>query len=101
MPARASVRELATRGVARTGNQSDRASAIRSLKQQCAASAGSTAATQAAGQKPAAPLGIMAGYYVLESEACSNPEFEAISQHWGSALRDAFAELPDIVDFVR
>ncbi|WP_374525894.1 hypothetical protein [Sphingopyxis sp.] len=52
--------------------------AIRSLKQQCAASAGSTAATQAAGQKPAAPLGIMAGYYVLESEACSNPEFEAI-----------------------
>ena len=30
-----------------------------------------------------------------------DPEFEAISQHWGSALRDAFAELPDIVDFVR
>ncbi|WP_374534108.1 peptidase [Phenylobacterium sp.] len=30
-----------------------------------------------------------------------DPGFDAISQHWGSALRHAFAELPDIVDLVR
>lgn len=52
--------------------------AVRSLKQQCALAAGAAATTQAAGQKPVAPLGIMAGYYVLESEPCANPEFEAI-----------------------
>lgn len=60
--------------------------AIRSLKQQCASAAGSAATTQAAGQKPAAPLGIVAGYYVLESEPCSNPGFEAIyydGKRWG------------------
>jgi len=52
--------------------------AIRSLRQQCASAAGSASTTQAAGQKPVAPLGIVAGYYVLESDSCSNPGFEAI-----------------------
>lgn len=60
--------------------------AIRSLTQQCASAAGSAATTQASGQKPVAPLGIMAGYYVLETEPCSNPSFEAFyydGKRWG------------------
>lgn len=52
--------------------------ALRSLRQQCAAAAGAASSAQGAGQKPVAPLGILAGYYVSESESCAEPGFEAI-----------------------
>ena len=52
--------------------------AIRSLRQQCANAAGASADQQSAGKKVAPPLGIVPGYYVLESESCAAPSFEAV-----------------------
>ncbi|WP_257550803.1 hypothetical protein [Sphingopyxis sp. DBS4] len=52
--------------------------AIRALVPQCASAAGAASGAQAAGQKPVAPLGIVSGYYVDETEPCSNPGFEAL-----------------------
>ena len=49
---------------------------------------------------PTLPLGSTPGDVRRRIEAV-DPGFDAISQHWGSALRRAFAELPDIVDLVR
>lgn len=52
--------------------------AIRSLRQQCAGAAGTSAGQQSAGKRTAPPLGIVPGYYVLESESCAAPSFEAV-----------------------
>ncbi|PAL22411.1 hypothetical protein [Sphingopyxis sp. GW247-27LB] len=52
--------------------------AIRSLRQQCDGAAGAESSAQAAGRKPLAPLGILPGYYVSESEPCAQPSFEAL-----------------------
>lgn len=47
--------------------------ALRTLESACASAAGAQATTEARGMQPVGPLGIVAGYYVAESEPCSDP----------------------------
>lgn len=47
--------------------------ALRSLEQACASAAGAQSAVQASGLQPVGTLGIVAGYYVDESQPCSDP----------------------------
>ncbi len=61
--------------------------ATRSIEQFCAKQAGATSATQASGKSPVAPLGIVAGYYLDESESCTAKDYVSLifydGKRWG------------------
>lgn len=61
--------------------------ATRSIGQFCAGQASGTAAKQASGHSPIAPLGIVAGYYLDENESCAAKRYFSLiyydGKRWG------------------